>query len=73
MEPTSDRTAVCAAVSEHGSAAVQLVLPPVGEAYRVVVAAAAGLAEATTTQTVAAAVSAAVATAVDDGMRTSIS
>jgi hypothetical protein len=72
MAPVRDRTAVCAAVSEHGSAAVQLVPPPAGEAYSVVVAADAGLAAARTMPAAAAVVNAAVAATVNDGMRTRI-
>jgi hypothetical protein len=42
MLSLSDRTAVCAPDSEHGLVAAQAVPVPVGEAYRVVTAAAAG-------------------------------
>ncbi|MFD2352975.1 hypothetical protein ACFSTC_32340 [Nonomuraea ferruginea] len=40
----SERTAVCAAASEHGWLEVQPVPVPAGDAYRVVVAARAGVA-----------------------------
>src|SRR5262245_31211553 len=47
IELLRDRTAVWAAVSEHGCTAEQLVPVPKGEAYSVVVAAKAGETEAT--------------------------
>ncbi|MFE2758036.1 hypothetical protein ACFXGA_39150 [Actinosynnema sp. NPDC059335] len=59
-----DRTAACAAGSEHGWAAVQLVPVPDGDAYSVVVAAAADGAKAT------AATAAVTTAATDTGLRT---
>ncbi|GLW21213.1 hypothetical protein Mame01_12560 [Microbispora amethystogenes] len=58
MEPFCDRTAVCAASREHGSAEEQALPVPEGDTYRVVVAARAGIAGA------AAAVAAATAAAI---------
>ncbi|MET9632807.1 hypothetical protein ABZX92_35670 [Lentzea sp. NPDC006480] len=57
--PLRDRTALCAAGSEHGSAAVQAVPVPVGDAWRVVVSAEAGGAVAIAVVTTATAASAA--------------
>ncbi|WP_211335796.1 hypothetical protein [Lentzea flaviverrucosa] len=58
MEVLRDLTAVCAPDNEHGAAAVQAVPVPVGEAWRVVVAAEAGGAVARAAITAAVAASA---------------
>ncbi len=48
MPATIDRTAACAPDSEHGAPLEQVLPLPEGDAYRVVVAAAAGTADAAT-------------------------